>query len=85
VGARLSTGNKNDPGSPYVSFGSLFEDFDIFVDRAYLKYSPNFWQGLYAIGGKHGPKWISEYGSVYKWDHSKFADWIEKAAKAAGR
>jgi competence protein ComGC len=54
VGARLSTGNKNDPRSPYVSFGNLFEDFDIFVDRAYLKYSPNFWQGLYAIGGKFG-------------------------------
>ena len=36
VGARLSTGNKNDPRSPYVSFGNLFEDFDIFVDRAYL-------------------------------------------------
>ena len=54
VGARLSTGNKNDPRSPYVSFGQLFEDFDIFLDRAYLKYSPDFWQGSYAIGGKFG-------------------------------
>lgn len=34
---------------------------------------------------EHGPKWISKYGAVYKWDHSKFADWVEKAAKDAGR
>lgn len=54
VGGRLSTGNKNDPRSPYVNFGQLFEDADIFIDRAYLKYSPNYWQGLYAIGGKFG-------------------------------
>ena len=34
---------------------------------------------------KHGPKWISKCGNVYEWDHSKFADWVEKAAKDAGR
>lgn len=34
---------------------------------------------------KHGPKWISKYGNVYKWDHNKFSDWVEKAAKDAGR
>ena len=34
---------------------------------------------------KHGPKWISEYGKVYKWDHNKLADWVEQAAKDAGR
>jgi len=28
----------------------------------------------------HGPKWISQYGEVHKWDHTKFADWIEAAA-----
>ena len=34
----------------------------------------------------HGPKWISEHGyAVYKWDHTKFANWVEQAAKAAGR
>jgi len=33
----------------------------------------------------HGPKWISEYGKVYNWDHTKFADWVEQAAKNAGR
>ena len=35
---------------------------------------------------EHGPKWISAAGyPVYKWDHDKFADWIEEAALAAGR
>jgi Thoeris protein ThsB, TIR-like domain len=34
---------------------------------------------------KHGPKWISKYGSVHKWDHAKFAGWVETAAKEAGR
>jgi hypothetical protein len=33
----------------------------------------------------HGPKWISNHGKVYKWDHSKFADWVEEAARDAGR
>ena len=33
----------------------------------------------------HGPKWISEHYAVYKWDHTKFANWVEQAAKAAGR
>ena len=34
---------------------------------------------------KHGPKWISDYGKVYTWDQDKFADWVEQAAKDAGR
>jgi hypothetical protein len=34
---------------------------------------------------KHGPKWISKYGKIYKWDHSKFPSWVEQAAKDAGR
>lgn len=34
---------------------------------------------------EYGPKWISKYGSVYKWDHEKFAEWVEAAAIEAGR
>jgi len=34
---------------------------------------------------KHGPKWISKYGNVYKWDHNKFAGWVERAAQDARR
>jgi hypothetical protein len=34
---------------------------------------------------KHGPKWISNHGKVYAWDHDRFQDWVEKAAGDAGR
>ena len=34
---------------------------------------------------EHGPKWISNYGKVYQWNHERFADWVEQAAKDAGR
>lgn len=34
---------------------------------------------------KYGPKWISKYGKVYKWDHTKFVELVEQAAKDAGR
>ena len=33
----------------------------------------------------HGPKWISLHGRVYNWDHTKFSEWVEKAATDAGR
>lgn len=35
---------------------------------------------------EHGPKWISKAGfAVHTWNHNKFADWVEQAAKNAGR
>jgi len=34
---------------------------------------------------EHGTKWISKYGKVYRWNHEKFPDWVEQAAKDAGR
>ncbi len=34
---------------------------------------------------QHGPKWISNYGKVHTWDHTKFAGWVEQAARDAGR
>ena len=34
---------------------------------------------------EHGPKWISNYGPVYKWDHDEFPAWVEAAATKAGR
>lgn len=33
----------------------------------------------------HGPRWIENYGPVYSWDHARFGDWVESAARAAGR
>jgi len=34
---------------------------------------------------KHGSKWIGEYGKIYQWDHTKFSDWVNRAARDAGR
>jgi len=34
---------------------------------------------------EHGPKWISKYGPVYECDHENFPEWVEAAAKKAGR
>jgi hypothetical protein len=34
---------------------------------------------------EHGPKWISKHGKVYGWNHDKFPEWVEEAAKDAGR
>ena len=34
---------------------------------------------------EYGPKWISKHGKVYKWDHDKVSEWVEQAAKDAGR
>jgi len=33
----------------------------------------------------HGPKWISKYGPVYTWDHKKFPEWVEAAARKVRR
>jgi hypothetical protein len=27
---------------------------------------------------EHGPKWIINHGTVYKWDHDKFPDWVAR-------
>lgn len=35
--------------------------------------------------GEQGPKWIRKYRPVYNWDHEKFPDWVETAAKKVGR
>lgn len=34
---------------------------------------------------EHGPVWISKYGQVYDWYHYNFSNWVEEAAKDAGR
>lgn len=35
---------------------------------------------------KHGPKWLSTKDiPIYSWDDGKFPNWVEKAAKDAGR
>jgi len=40
VGARLTTGNTTDPGSPNQSFSTSFNHKSFFLDRAFVEYSP---------------------------------------------
>lgn len=62
-------------------------------NRKYCKYelqkSLDNGKGILAIllpnQDKHGPKWISNYGEVYKWNHERFAEWVEQAAQDAGK
>jgi hypothetical protein len=61
--------------------------------RPYCKYeleqSRVLGKGIFGIllpnQEKHGPKWISNHGKVYAWEHDRFQDWVEKAARDAGR
>lgn len=52
IGARLRTGNPNDPASPHQSLDDQFDSFEFNLDRAYVKYEPAWAGGLYMIGGK---------------------------------
>ena len=50
VGVRLATGASGNPVSTNQSFSNSFDKKEIFIDRAYVKYTPWNWMGL--IGGK---------------------------------
>ena len=51
-GFRIRTGNPDDPASPHQTFGGEFDSWDISLDRAYLKWSPNWAAGGSVAGGK---------------------------------
>jgi len=51
VGFRLSSGDQ-DGRSPNQTFTGTFNKKDIWIDRAYARYSPNAIPGLTVIGGK---------------------------------
>jgi hypothetical protein len=69
VGARLSTGSRDDPASPHVTFGDLFRQFEISVDRAFLNYRPAWLDGATATAGKFAPPFFQNpvYGELV-WD-----------------
>ena len=69
VGARLTTGNTTDPGTPNQSFNTSFNHKNFFLDRAFVEYSPEL-PGLsetkLAGGMIQNPFWggIFEIGNV---------------------
>jgi hypothetical protein len=52
AGFRLRTGNSDIPNSPHQTFGNSFDSWEIALDRAYLKWSPDWARGGWAQGGK---------------------------------
>ncbi len=69
VGARLITGNSDDPNSPHQDLGQVFNSFEISLDRFYLTYRPDWASGLWATIGKFGNpiKRNPVYGDIV-WD-----------------
>jgi len=54
VGARLTTGNADDPRSPHVDLGNGFHSFQLSLDRLFVQYKPSEVPGLAVLGGKFG-------------------------------
>lgn len=54
LGARLISGNADDPNSPHVDLGSVLNSLDVSLDRLYFAYRPAEVDGLTVVGGKFG-------------------------------
>lgn len=69
VGARIATGDPNDPNSTHVTLGEGFDDLDIALDRAFLTYTPSWLEGGFATVGKfaHPFRQNPVYGELV-WD-----------------
>ena len=51
-GLRIRTGNSDNPNSPHQNFGSMFDSWEIALDRAFLTYEPEWAKGAWIQGGK---------------------------------
>ncbi len=69
AGARLRSGNPEDPKSPHQTLGDGFDSFELNLDRAYVTYRPKKVDGLWATGGKFGNPFAANpiYGELV-WD-----------------
>ncbi len=69
AGARMRTGNPEDPRSPHQTLGDGFDSFELNLDRAYVTYRPKQVEGLWATGGKFAHPFVVNpvYGELV-WD-----------------
>ncbi|MBI2923856.1 MAG: putative porin [Planctomycetes bacterium] len=70
IGARIRTGNADDPNSPHVTLGSdVFDSFEIALDRAFLTYRPEWGKGAWLTLGKFNHPFFRNpvYGELV-WD-----------------
>ena len=52
LGARLVTGDPDDPNSPHVTLGNAFDSFEVSLDRAFVSYRPQWAGGASFTAGK---------------------------------
>jgi len=69
IGARLVTGNPDDPNSTHVDIGSGFDDMTVSLDRLFLTYTPASLDGLTVDIGKFPLRMLRNpvYGEL-AWD-----------------
>ncbi len=69
LGARIVTGDRDDPNSSHITIGDGFDGLEFTLDRAFLKYSPDWAEGTWVTGGKfsHGFQSTPIYGELV-WD-----------------
>ena len=69
VGARMITGNADDPNSPHVDLGDVLNSFELSLDRLYVQYTPAEVEGLALLGGKFGhPMYRNPVYGELVWD-----------------
>jgi len=52
LGFRMVTGDRKDPASPHVTLGDGFDDLEVSLDRAFVRYEPGWAEGVSATAGK---------------------------------
>ena len=69
VGARLATGDREDPNSSHVTLGDGFDSLEFSLDRAFITYRPAWLEDAYITGGKFGhPFYANPIYSELVWD-----------------
>lgn len=59
IGFRLATGADNDPTSTNQSFGNMFQEYTVGIDRAYARWAPKQLKGFSLTAGKMAIPWES--------------------------
>jgi hypothetical protein len=69
AGARLTTGDPDNPNSPYVDLGHGFRRFDFTLDQLFLTWRPRGGSGAWITGGKfEHPFWKNPVYGELVWD-----------------
>jgi len=69
IGGRIVTGDASDPNSPHQTLGNVFSDFEISLDRAFLRYRPEDLPGSQVTLGKFAhPFYRNPVYSELVWD-----------------